>query len=80
MILYGIEHITITMSSEAPPPFTERMLGMLEPAKLMTWAMSRKYRRRTDAEDINVEIAYNSSTLRSFLQIPFCLADLVSLL
>jgi hypothetical protein len=38
------------MSSETPPPFTQRMLGLLEPAQLMAWAMSRKYKSRTDAE------------------------------
>ncbi|KAF3027378.1 hypothetical protein E8E15_007884 [Penicillium rubens] len=32
------------MSNESPPPFTGRMLGMLEPAYLLTWAMSHYVR------------------------------------
>lgn len=30
------------MSSEAPPPLSERLIGLIEPAQLMAWAMSRK--------------------------------------
>ncbi|KAJ6002100.1 hypothetical protein N7522_007327 [Penicillium canescens] len=44
------------MSSEAPPPFTERMLGMLEPAKLMTWAMSHYFRICAEAVFKNGQI------------------------
>lgn len=34
----------IKMSSEAPPPFFQQMLDILELAQLLTWAMSREYR------------------------------------
>ncbi|KAJ5775445.1 uncharacterized protein N7511_000456 [Penicillium nucicola] len=37
------------MSSEAPPPFTQRMLGLLEPAQLMAWAMSHYFRACSEA-------------------------------
>ncbi|OQD80170.1 hypothetical protein PENANT_c038G10635 [Penicillium antarcticum] len=37
------------MSSEAPPPFAQRMLGLLEPAQLMAWAMSHYFRVCSEA-------------------------------
>lgn len=50
------------MSTETPPLFIGRMLALFEPAHIMTWAMSRKYRRRTNTEWLwSQYIALNAS-------------------
>lgn len=40
------------MSNQAPPPLGQQLAGLLEPAQLMLWAMSRKYNAELTAFDL----------------------------
>lgn len=51
------------MSNQAPPPLGQQLAGLLEPAQLMLWAMSRKYNAELTAFDLLCFLISSSSGL-----------------
>lgn len=51
------------MSNQAPPPLGQQLAGLLEPAQLMLWAMSRKYNAELTAFDLLCFLIPSSSGL-----------------